>query len=79
MFPAQGIPLHTPLDAIVTSEFACRRRNGTYVIVPPGPCQVEQGEHFAAICWERRNGQNRAQVSLGALRDYFEHGKLALR
>ena len=61
---------------MVTTEFVCQRRNGSQVVVPPGPCLVEQGRHFAAICWEGGNGSNRAEVSLSDFQTFVERGRL---
>ena len=74
-----ALPSHVPLDAIVTGEFACKRRNGSYVVIPAGDCQIEVGSHFAAICWERRNGRNRAEVSLDKLIEFVNAERIVIR
>ena len=76
MFPLDELPLHTPVRAMVTIEFVCQRRNGSHVVVPPGPCLVEQGEHFAAISWAQPNGNNRAEVSLSDFEQFVLRGRL---
>ncbi len=46
------------------------------VVIPPGPCLIETGHHFAAICWERRSGPNRAEVTVQRLMKYLADGVL---
>jgi hypothetical protein len=74
-----GLPSHVSLDAVVTVEFACKRRNGSYVVIPAGRCQIDVGSHFAAICWERRNGRNRAEVPLDKLIEFLNAERIAIR
>lgn len=61
---------------MATAEFVCHRRNGSLVVVPPGPCLIETGRHSAAICWELRSGPNRAEVTVQQLMKYFADGVL---
>lgn len=67
----------TQHEAFAPDDFTCRRRNGSTAQVPQGPCVIEEGRHFAAICWGTGSRRGRAEVTLADLRDHIAQGHLA--
>jgi hypothetical protein len=64
-------------DAFALVEFTCRRRNGSTAQVPPGPCVIEEGAHFAAICWRTGSRRCRAEITWADLKEHIAQGHLA--
>jgi hypothetical protein len=64
-------------NAFAPVDFTCLRRNGSRALVPRGPCIIEEGRHFAAICWGSGNARGRAEVKLSDLKDHIARGHLA--
>lgn len=48
------------------------------VSIPAGPCIVEEGHHFAAICWETDTGRQRLEIPVERLRELIQWRKLTL-
>ena len=46
--------------------------------IPEGRCVVEEGEHYAAICWETPGGRERVEISLERLAELIQWRKLRL-
>jgi hypothetical protein len=73
-----GLPLHTPIAALVPADFHCERRDGSHAVVPRGSCEIELGSHFAAICWESPEGRHRVEISLQDLVRLLNEDQLEL-
>ena len=78
MLPCMPSASHEHREGHVPAAFVCASREGFLVSIPEGRCVVEEGQHYAAICWETPAGRERVEIALERLAELIQWKKVQL-